>query len=162
MSHTVQHVIFKSRSAFNHSLRRVSEARSATDSSTFHRYTPQPFYGPFSRTTWVSRCQKRTSWLYGARQRLTEADTPTIRLGATPTGLTSAQLPTSTIPQAGCPSCRPTNSVKALKAKVPSTHVSKFVCHRYRYFWTGNKRFDQMIQALAMTLRAIWLPHGLR
>jgi len=29
--------------------------------------TPQPFYGPFSGTTRMSRCQKRTSGLYGAR-----------------------------------------------------------------------------------------------
>jgi len=29
---------------------------------------PQPFYGPFSGTTRVSRCQKRTSGLYGARE----------------------------------------------------------------------------------------------
>jgi len=29
---------------------------------------PQPFYGPFSVTIWVSRCQKRTSGLYGARE----------------------------------------------------------------------------------------------
>jgi len=29
---------------------------------------PQPFYGPFSGTTQVSRCQKRTSGLYGARE----------------------------------------------------------------------------------------------
>jgi len=28
---------------------------------------PQPFHGPFSGTTWVSQCQKRTSGLYGAR-----------------------------------------------------------------------------------------------
>jgi len=28
----------------------------------------QPFYGPFSGTTRVSRCQKRTSGLYGARE----------------------------------------------------------------------------------------------
>jgi len=28
---------------------------------------PQPFYDPFSGTTRVSRCQKRTSGLYGAR-----------------------------------------------------------------------------------------------
>jgi len=48
---------------------------------------PQPFYSPFSGTTRVSRCQKRTSGLYGA-----EADTPTIWLGATPSGLTSAHL----------------------------------------------------------------------
>jgi len=30
--------------------------------------TPQPFYGHFSGTTRVSRCQKRTSRLYGARE----------------------------------------------------------------------------------------------
>jgi len=30
--------------------------------------TPQPFYRPFSGTTWVSRCQKRTSGFYGARE----------------------------------------------------------------------------------------------
>jgi len=29
---------------------------------------PQPFYGPFSGTTRVSWCQKRTSGLYGARE----------------------------------------------------------------------------------------------
>jgi len=33
------------------------------------QHTPtQPFYGPFSGTTQVSRCQKRTSGLYGARE----------------------------------------------------------------------------------------------
>ena len=53
-----------------------------------HTHTPQPFYGPFSGTTRVSRCQKRTSGLYGAR----EADILTIRLGATPSRLTSAYL----------------------------------------------------------------------
>ena len=30
--------------------------------------TLQPFHGPFSGTTRVSRCQKRTSGLYGARE----------------------------------------------------------------------------------------------
>jgi len=29
---------------------------------------PQPFYGPFSGTIKVSRCQKRTSRLYGVRE----------------------------------------------------------------------------------------------
>jgi len=29
---------------------------------------PQPFYGPFSGTTRVSRYQKRTSGLHGARE----------------------------------------------------------------------------------------------
>jgi len=54
-----------------------------------------------------------TLWCKG---RLTEADTPTIWLGATPSGLTSAHLHHPPIClQAGCPSCRPTNSVKTLK-----------------------------------------------
>jgi len=34
---------------------------------TQHTHT-QPFYGPFSGTTRVSRCQKRTCGLYGARE----------------------------------------------------------------------------------------------
>jgi len=50
---------------------------------------PQPFYGPFSGTTRMSRCQKRTSGLYSARA---EADTPTNWLGTTPSRLTSAHL----------------------------------------------------------------------
>ena len=109
---------------------------------------PQPFYGPFSRTTRVSQCQKRTSGLHGARKiphflqagcsscrptnsvkaqkatsafkgRLTEADTLTIRLGATPSRLSIAHLHhPSHFLQARCPSCHPKNSVKAVKAKL--------------------------------------------
>ena len=55
-------------------------------------------------------------WTLWSKGRLTEADTPTIRLGATPSGLTSAHLHHPIFLQAGCPSCCPTNSVKALKA----------------------------------------------
>jgi len=57
-------------------------------------------------------------WTLWCKGRLTEADTPTIRMGATPSGLvTSAHLNhPSYFLQAGCPSCRPTNSVKAPKA----------------------------------------------
>ena len=56
-------------------------------------------------------------WTLWCEGRLTEADTPTIQHGATPSGLTSAHLDHPPIfLQAGCPSCRPTNSVKALKA----------------------------------------------
>jgi len=36
--------------------------------STTTTTTPQPFYGPFSGTIRVSRCQKRISGLYGARE----------------------------------------------------------------------------------------------
>ena len=56
-------------------------------------------------------------WTLWCNGRLTEADTPTIRLGATPSGLTSAHLHHSPyFLQAGCPSCHPTNRIKALKA----------------------------------------------
>ena len=53
---------------------------------------PQLFYGPFSGTTQVSRCQKRKFWTLWRKGRLTEADTPTIQLGTTPSRLTSAHL----------------------------------------------------------------------
>jgi len=57
-------------------------------------------------------------WTLWYKGRLTEADTPTIRLGAAPSELTSAHLhhPPHIFLQAECPSCHPTNSVKALKA----------------------------------------------
>jgi len=55
-------------------------------------------------------------WTLWCKGRLTEADTTTIRLGVTPSGLTSANLHHPPIfLQAGCPSGRPTNGVKALK-----------------------------------------------
>jgi len=55
-------------------------------------------------------------WSLWCKGRLTEADIPTIRMGATPSGLSSAHLHHPYFLRAGCPSCRPTNSVKALKA----------------------------------------------
>jgi len=59
-------------------------------------------------------------WTLWCKGRLTEADTLTIRLGATP--IRTNQCPPQPSPkflylQAGCPSCHPTNSVKALEAK---------------------------------------------
>ena len=56
-------------------------------------------------------------WTLSCKGRLTETDTPTIWLGTTPYGLTSAHLHHPPLfLQAGCPSCHPTNSVKAFKA----------------------------------------------
>ena len=79
-------------------------------------HTPQPFYGPFSQTTRASRCQKTTSGLYGAKEdyRGRHTDHParchSIRTNQCP------PPPSLHILRAGCPSCHPTNSVKALKA----------------------------------------------
>jgi len=58
-------------------------------------------------------------WALWCKGRLTEADTPTIQMGATPSGLSSAHLHHPPIFITGWMpflSCRPTNSVKALKA----------------------------------------------
>jgi len=56
-------------------------------------------------------------WTLWCKGKLTQADTPAIWLGVTPSGLSSAHLhhPPCFL-QAGCPSCHTTNNVKALKA----------------------------------------------
>ena len=77
---------------------------------------PHPFYGTFSGTTRVSRCQKRTSGLMeqGKINRGRQTDHPAGRYSSR-----TNQCPPPPSPiflQAGCPSCRPTNSAKALKA----------------------------------------------
>ena len=76
----------------------------------FSYTTPQPIYGPFSESTWVSRCEN--FWTLWCKGRLRQADTVTIRLATTLTGLTSTIL--CIFLHAACPSCRPTNRVKAL------------------------------------------------
>jgi len=72
---------------------------------------------PFFRDHPGQPVPEENFWTLWCKGRLTEADTTTIRLGATPSGLTSAHFhhPRFFL-QARCPSCRPTNSVKALKA----------------------------------------------
>jgi len=78
-------------------------------------HTTTTVYGPFSGSTRVSRCQKRT--LDFTVQGQINRERQTHRLGATPSRVTGAHLHDPPIfLQAGCPSCRPTNSVKALKA----------------------------------------------
>ena len=72
---------------------------------------------PFFRDHPGEPVPEENFWTLWCKGRFTEADTLTIRLGTTPSGLTSAHLHHLPIfLRAGCPSCRPTNSVKALKA----------------------------------------------
>jgi len=70
---------------------------------------------PFFRDHLGEPVPEENFWTLWCKGRLTEADTLTIRLGATPSGLTSAP---HIFLRAGCPSCHPTNSVKALKQVV--------------------------------------------
>jgi len=69
---------------------------------------------PFFRDHQGELVPQEKFWTLWCKGRLTEAQT--IRLGATPSGISSAHLHHPHFLQAGCPSCHPTNSVKSLKA----------------------------------------------
>ena len=83
-----------------------------------HHHHTTTVLRPFFRDHPGETVPKEKFWTSWCKVRLTEADTLTIRLGTTPSGLTSAHLhhPPYFL-QAGCPSCHPTNSVKPLKAR---------------------------------------------
>ena len=83
--------------------------------------TLQPFNGLFSRTTWVSRYQKGKTNLDFTGARDSEWQWHQLGHMQVCTLLQTdnrASTPPLCFLQAGCPSCRPTNSVKALKAFV--------------------------------------------
>ena len=80
-------------------------------------HTPTTILRPLFRDHPGEPMPEENFWTLWCKRRLTEADTLTIRLSATPSGLTIAHLHHPPIfLQAGFPSCHPTNSVKALKA----------------------------------------------
>jgi len=87
---------------------------------TTHTHT-HPFNGPFSGTTRVSRCQKGKTNPDFTEARDSEWQWhPLGRMQVCISLQTDnhASTPPLSFLQAGCPSCRPTNSVKALKAQV--------------------------------------------
>ena len=80
----------------------------------------QPFNGLFSRTTWVSRYQKGKTNLDFTGARDSEWRWHQLGHMQVCTSLQTdnhASTPPLCFLQAGCPSCRPTNSIKALKAQ---------------------------------------------
>ena len=86
-----------------------------------HQCRTHTFNGPFSGTTRVSRYQKGKTNLdfIGAR----DSEWQWHQLGhmqvcTSPQTDNHASTPPLSFLQAGCPSCRPTNSVKALKALI--------------------------------------------
>jgi len=86
-----------------------------------------PFNGPLSGTTRVSRYQKGETNLDFTQARDSEWQWHQLGHMQVCTSL-QADNHTSTPPlgflQAGCPSCRPTNSVKALKAILHDTNLT--------------------------------------
>jgi len=82
-------------------------------------FTPPPHHNRFMalfRDHPGEPVPEENFWTLWCKGRLTEAETLIIRLGATPSGLTSVHLHHPHFLQTGCPSCCPTNSIKALKA----------------------------------------------
>jgi len=55
------------------------------------------FNGLCSRTTQVGQYQKKRQffWIFMEQEKITEAEAPTVRVGATPTGLTASPPPTT-------------------------------------------------------------------
>ena len=94
-----------------------------------HTHT-QPFNGPFSRTIWVSRYQKGKTNLDFSEARDGEWQWHQLGHMQVCTLLQTdnrARTPPLSFLQAGCPSCRPTNSVKALKAVTYDTHTTNVI-----------------------------------
>jgi len=86
----------------------------------FSKSKLQPFNGLFSRTTWVSRYEKGKTNLDFTGPRDSEWQWHQLGHMQVFTSLQTdnhASTPPLSFLQAGCPSCCPTNSVKALKAK---------------------------------------------
>jgi len=98
----------------------VTHTHAHTHAHAHTRTHTQPFYGPFFQDHPGEPVPEENFWTLWCKERLTEADTPTIWLGATPSGLTSAHLHHPAISFTG----HPTNSVKALKATGYSYTVS--------------------------------------
>ena len=90
-----------------------------------HTHT-HPFNGPFSGTTQVSRYQKgKPIWILLKQETVSGIciswDMQVCTLLQTDN---HASTPPLSVLQAGCPSCRPTNSVKALKASCLLQRIS--------------------------------------
>ena len=97
-------------------LTQVIRLKSGTISSSLVIY---PFNGPLSGTTRVSRYQKGETNLDFTEARDSEWQWHQLGRMQVCTSLqidNHASTPQLSFLQAGCPSCRPTNSVKALKA----------------------------------------------
>jgi len=93
-----------------------------------HTHT-HPFNGPLSETTQVSRYQKgKTNPNLLQQETVRGSGISWTVCNSAPR---SRQHPTSHFLQAGCPSCRPTNGVKALKASLRFKQRQLCSCRPY-------------------------------
>jgi len=92
------------------------------------RHYTHPFNGPLSGTSRVSRYQKGKTNLYFTEARDSEWQWHQLSHMQVCTSLQTdnhASTPTLCFLQAGCPSCHPTNSVKALKARAVFEQITQ-------------------------------------
>ena len=122
--HWMQHIVWVSSSIVRKHWYRHWEMKVSTHTHT-HTHT-RPFNGPFSGTTQVSQYQIGKTNLDITEAR--DSEWKWHQLGHMQVCILLQTDNTSTPPlsflQAGCPSCHPTNSVKALKAEGMKMKVS--------------------------------------
>ena len=109
-----------------------------TESATHTHTHTHPFNCPLSRTTQVSRYQKGETNLDFTEAR--DSEWQWHQLGHMQVGTslqTDNHASTSKFLQAGCPSCRPTNTVKSLKAKSRRQSEQFVICPIILY-WLHN------------------------
>ena len=119
-----------------------------------HTHT-HPFNGPLSGTTQVSRYQKGKTNLDFTEARDSEWQWHQLGRMQVCTSLQTnnhASTPPLSFLQAGCPSCCPTNSVKALKAYKKSTY---YIAHAviFDIFWCNINAYFPLLFSAVYTLK---------
>jgi len=101
---------------------------------------------PFFRDHLGESVTEENFWTLWCKWRLTEADTLTIRLGATPSGLTNAHLhcPPYFL-WVGCHSCHPTNSVSRKSTTNNSGGLEETSGHCQFSFYVIRSWFIQFV-----------------
>jgi len=77
-------------------------------------------------------------WTLWCKGRLTEADTPTSRLGATPSGLTSAHLPPSPIFTGRMPFLPPNQQCQSIRIREKTLEFSTVLPAPFPYLVTDD------------------------
>jgi len=85
-------------------------------------------------------------WTLWCKGRLTEADTPTIRMGATPSGLSSAHLHHFPFFTGQMPFLSPNQQCQSTEGNSTTITTTLFICRKYRLwqFLTGGCKLAQV------------------
>jgi len=122
---------------------RHDSANRIMSSLYLHTHT-HPFNGPLFGTTRVSRYQKGKTNLDFAEARDSEWQWHQLDHMQVRTSLqrdNHVSTPPLSFLKAGCPSCRPTNSVKTLKANSLYLYVTKKTRNRKNRFFSRRERY---------------------